>query len=227
MKLFISITYICLSFITVAVSNSQTEKLRVLLEPKTIKAEDTLNLITFYMENFSEDTLITLIEPLRIDIIDSSYWIYLETFHSEFQIPLLYIINIPRRYDCVLGKIPVFFSNFPDLIKINPKQLIKVNVNLNESQKVRLRNKMWELSSNIRYVEKNLLDSAAKTFDEEIQNVYSLSIINKNEYLINKSYEPEKGWRYKSDSYNSTILEFLKYINKDSFFQYWHDLKEK
>lgn len=226
MKLF-NVTYIFLFFITVAVSNSQTEKLRVLLEPKIIKAEDTLNLITFYMENFSEDTLITLIEPLRIDIIDSNYWIYLETLHSKFQIPLIHILNTQQRYDNMLGEIPVFFSNFPDLIKINPKQLIKVNVNLTESQKVRLRNKMWELSSNIRYVEKYILDSAAKTFDEEIQNVYSLSIINRNEYLINKSYEPEKDWRYKSDSYNSTILELLKYINKDSFFQYWHDLKEK
>ncbi len=220
MKAHFKITFLFL-FIIVNISLCQNNKLNIYLVPENIKPEDTLNSITCSLANISQDTLITVIEPFDINIVDLGSWGIFQSLHTKFQVPIISIIicDTLANYQCFLGYTPVNFSNFPYVILINPQQTIKITVPLNAEQKEKLKSKKWELFPSIRYREKYIADSVISTFDKEIQKIYALSLTTRNEYTIENIYNYNENYAKKTDSFNSVILEFLKCINKDAEFK--------
>ncbi len=207
MRLNFKIIYL-FQLVTTNISLCQINKLNVSLVHSNIEPEDTLNSIKCYLTNISQDTLITVIEPFDINIVDLGSWGIFQSLHTKFQAPSISIIicDTLANYQCFEGYTPVNFSNFPYVILINPQQTIKITAPLNAEQKKKLKSKKWELFPNIRYREKYIADSVISTFDKEIQKIYALSLINRNKYTIKNIYNYNENYEEKTDSFNLVIL---------------------
>ena len=145
------------------ISLSQIEegkKINLILEPDFLEEHTYCEYITISIENTSNDTLLTVIEPFSL------YGLFLEDIFvigpisSYFRPNEIYFspIGYPQRPEG-RGEYPLRFSTIPDIAVINPNAFLYLKILLYDEYKKFLSSTNWNLYCCVRYIEKVFLDS--------------------------------------------------------------------
>jgi len=154
------------------------DKIKIKLDPDTLIALNNYDFINLSLENISDDTLLTIIEPFSFEGLNPNRLIEIGAVSSYFRPNFIGFEQKGKKRSEGRGEYPLEFTKIPKILIIKPNSIYLIKINLFEEYKEYLFPLNWNLFSCVWYREKKIIDSVINIEYKNLFNEYNNSIIN-------------------------------------------------